>query len=307
MLAIIGIGAVLLIGLILSLLPSLSSDDERATSDIPRMDTDSEFDMEDLFQNDGQVAYETNEMPIESYLEMATDTVSLISSSTGDQMIIDSLVYRTKYLEYVIDSLLAYHSAKPKPKPIRRRVTTSKPKPVTKVDDEETKYLNYTFPNQSTSNSSEGTQRFFDARFLQDEIVDLDRDQTILIRNTSKIVLSNGKTIPKNTSMKGVISVTDKRLSIHIYSVETYDEIINVHLAAYHSDFKPGLPLSRAEDIFDDESSDINNIKNDAIKKTQVTIPVIGTTVGFGSLANKRSQKIFFPASFNFKLKVLTP
>lgn len=99
--------------------------------------------------------------------------------------------------------------------------------------------------------------------------------QTALFR-TKEQICYQGLTLPANTLLSGLVSVSRDRLSIRINSVRFNNEVFSLPLEVYGSDGIAGIPLSynQAGQIADQQ------VSSTAIQETSAAVSRYGGTIG---------------------------
>ena len=239
----------------------------------------------------------------------------------------DSLAFVTEEerQQYIIDSLkqaLAEKQSTSQTKPVPQRTTPRKqrrqpvqPDPVIVEEKKPDPYANFDLNrtsnplaeksnnNQSSANPSD---RYYEAKFIENTTIVIGEDQSINLRNTEEIKLSNNRTIPRNTVMKGIISNSGNRLHIRVNQIETFDGVINAQLTVVHSDYADGLPLQSENDLSSQSKDKINDAINSAGSRATVNIPFVNVPISVApKVGGDTRERVYIPASMTFKLRVI--
>jgi hypothetical protein len=167
-------------------------------------------------------------------------------------------------------------------KPLRRRVGFVEGESI-KTNDE-----------SSTVNGSETSI----AVVVQDDI-EVKQGSNIVLRTTEEANL-NGVTIPKNTLVTGVVSLTEQRLNIVISIIKTPLKTIAVKLKGYDLDGNEGMPLEGGVD---------KEIKRDAINdaiatsRQVVRVPILNNTPIRAGQKKVNDPSVPVPKGYKLTLK----
>ncbi len=243
----------------------------------------------------------------------------------GESAIPDSLAFATPedYQRYLIDSLqreLVKQSqpqeqiTEPTPKPPQKERTANiqtTPKKEIVAEKESDRFKDYDFNRDTNPLASEETpeqerrtsNKYYNARFIENTIIIVGEDQTINLRNTEEIKLDNGKIIPRNTIMTGILTQSSNRLIIKINQVETFDGNVAARLSVYHADYKEGLPYQNPNDLSEENQKNAERAINAAGSRASVTIPFLNIPLSLApKVGTNQKEKIYLPASMTFKL-----